>query len=165
MVDSQPGWTEQSVDRPMATPKYYMTDSGLAAYLQGLDREEDLSRNTECVKNGVGSLTATWVYNQLRSEINRHAGWEFSYLRTRKHDINFIVANEVGRLLAVKVKATESVMPNDYKDLHWFARLVGEDNCRGVVLYAGHRVRSGGQGCYALPMSALWSDFSTWEKW
>ena len=165
LVDMLPGWAKKDFDRPGITPKPYMTDSGLMAYLLHIYKPEDILSNPARSQNEGGKLVETWVYNQLVPEVEMHPMWTMHYVRTRKHEIDFLITNERGQMLGIEVKAGESVSTDDFEHLHWFGDLVGKENFRGVVLYAGHRVRSGGQGCFALPMSALWSDFSTWEKW
>ena len=165
LVDSLPGWGNMPVDRPMITPKSYMSDSGLMAHLLQIEKPEDLLCHPDRSQKEGDKLVETWVYNQLVPEVELHPMWTMHYVRTRKHEIDFLITNERGRMLGIEVKARESVSTDDFEHLHWFGDLVGKENFRGVVLYAGHRVRSGGQGCFALPMSALWSDFSAWEKW
>ena len=90
--------------------------------------------------------------------------WKLNYFRSRSHEIDFLITNERGRTVGIEVKAGESVNSGDFKHLVWFQERVGKDNFTGIVLYAGKEVQAGGNGLFAIPMSALWSDFSKWEK-
>lgn len=163
LADLVPGWAKKDYDRPGQTPKPFMTDSGLMAHLLKVYQPEDILDNNERSQNEGGKLVETWVYNQLASEADLHPAWSLNYLRTRRHEIDFVLTDENGRLLGIEVKAGESVASDDFQHLRWLQELVGAENFIGVILYSGDRVRSGGNGCYALPMSALWSDFEQWE--
>lgn len=159
LVDSVSGWAETDCDRPGHAPKPFMTDSGLMAHLLKIFRPEDLLENCERLQNEGGKLVETWVYNQLAAEADLHPAWSIQYFRSRHHEIDFLVTDEAGRLLGIEVKVSESVASEDFRQLRWMQKLVGPENFSGVVLYAGDRVRSEGNGFYALPMSAMWSDF------
>ncbi len=163
LADLVSGWAKKDYDRPGQTPKPFMTDSGLMAHLLKVYQPEDILDNNERSQNEGGKLVETWVYNQLASEADLHPAWSLNYLRTRRHEIDFVLTDENGRLLGIEVKAGESVASDDFQHLRWLQELVGAENFIGVILYSGDRVRSGGNGCYALPMSALWSDFEQWE--
>ena len=66
-------------------------------------------------------------------------------------------------IVGIEVKASESVNIQDFQDLRWFQSVVGKEHFTGVLLNAGDMVRSGGNGLFALPMAALWSDVTQWK--
>ncbi len=163
LVDMVPGWAKKDSDCPGISPKPFMTDSGLMAHLLKIYRPEDILNNSERSQNEGGKLIETWVYNQLASELDLNPEWNIYYFRSRAHEIDFMVSNERGHLLGIEVKASESISSDDFRHLQWMQKLLGDENFTGIVLYAGDTVRSGGKGCFALPMASLWSDFSKWE--
>lgn len=164
LVDMVQGWTKKDYDRPGSSPKGFMTDSGLMAHYLHIHSAEMILEDSEKSQNEGGKLVETWVYNQLVPEVDLNPMWELNYFRSRSHEIDFLITNERGHIVGIEVKASESVNSNDFKHLRWFQELVGKDNFNGIVLYTGNEVRSGGNGLFAIPMSALWSDFSKWEK-
>ena len=135
----------------------------MAHYLR-IFTPEDILENYEKSQNEGGKLVETWVYNQLAPEIELHPSWKIQYFRSRSHEIDFLITNESGHIVGIEVKAGESVGSDDFRHLLWFQELVGPEHFAGIVLYAGDVVRSGGHGLFALPMSAMWSDFSQWER-
>ena len=162
LVDMVPGWAKKDYDKPGLTPKPFMTDSGLMAHLLHIYSPDDILNNNEKSQNEGGKLVETWVYNQLASEVDLHSPWNIHYFRSRRHEIDFLVTNEKGHVLGIEVKAGESVASDDFQHLRWMQERLGEEHFTGVILYSGDQVRSGGRGCFALPMAALWSNFSTW---
>jgi len=163
LIDTVSGWAKKDFDRPGIAPKIFMTDSGLMAHLLQTTSAEDVLYSPEKSQNEGGKLVETWVYNQLMSEINLHPTWKINYFRSRRHEIDFMVTNEKGLVVGIEVKAGESVSSDDFKHLHWMKDQLGSEKFIGIVLYSGDRIRSGGNGCYALPMSSLWSDTTRWE--
>ena len=164
LIDMVPGWAKKESDGPCVLPKHFMTDSGLMAHLLNIARSEDMLNSSERSQNEGGKLAKTWVYNQLASELDLNPEWNIYYFRSRAHEIDFMISDERGHHVGIEVKASESITTDDFRDLHWMQRLLGKENFTGIVLYAGDRIRSGGEGCFALPMSSLWSDFSQWEE-
>lgn len=164
LVDMVPGWAKKDYDQPGLAPKPYMTDSGLMAHLLHIFSPEDVLNHPDRSQNEGGKLVETWVYNQLMPEVDAHPLWNIYSFRSRRHEIDFLVTNEQGRILGIEVKAGESISSEDFQHLKWFRQLVGAENFVGIILYSGSSIRSGGDGCYALPMSAMWSDFSQWES-
>ena len=164
LVDMIQGWTKKDYDRPGSSPKGFMTDSGLMAHYLHIHNPEIILENNEKSQNEVGKLVETWVYNQLIPEVDLNPLWELNHFRSRSHEIDFLITNEMGHMVGIEVKASESVSSDDFKHLQWFQALVGKDNFKGFVLYTGNEVRSVGNGFFAIPMSALWSDFSKWER-
>ena len=164
LVDMIQGWTKKDYDRPGSSPKGFMTDSGLMAHYLHIHNPEIILENNEKSQNEGGKLVETWVYNQLIPEVDLNPLWELNHFRSRSHEIDFLITNEMGHMVGIEVKASESVSSDDFKHLQWFQALVGKDNFKGFVLYTGNEVRSVGNGFFAIPMSALWSDFSKWER-
>ena len=100
----------------------------------------------------------------IKAEVDLHPLWDLNYFRSRQHEIDFLITNEKGRILGIEIKASESINSKDFEHLRWFQELMGQEQFRGIILYAGDRVRSGGDGLFAFPMAALWSDVTQWEE-
>ena len=156
LVDAVTAWTIKDYDRPGKTPKMFMTDSGLMAYLLGIGEGQDVFEQGFAHNTG-GKLVETWAYNQLMPEIELHPRWRLQHFRSKSHEIDFVVTNEAGELLLIDIKSSESVNSEDFQHIRWLKeRLQGQKRCTGIILYAGHEVRSAGCGCYAIPFAAMW---------
>ncbi|MDO4938135.1 MAG: AAA family ATPase [Sutterellaceae bacterium] len=163
LIEKLPGWATNDYDTPGTTPKLFMTDSGLMAHLMAVFSESQLLNADQASGDKLGKLVETWIYNQLKSEIELHPLWSISHMRTKSHEIDFLVFDEQQRFIAIEVKASETVRTEDFKHLHWLRSLVGPEKfVKGIVLYAGQKVFAAGNDCYGLPMSAFWDDFSEW---
>lgn len=164
LVDLVPGWDFKDYDRPGKSPKLLMTDTGLMAHLLGLKKVEDIIDNHEIDMNEGGKLVESWVYNQLAPEVDLHPSWTIHHFRNRTHEIDFLITDDRGHMIGVEVKSGQSVSSKDFDHLRWFAERREHKNFTGIILYAGNRVTSGGDNCYALPMEVLWDDYTTWHK-
>ena len=157
LVDTVPAWAFKDYDRPGLTPKLFMTDSGLMGHLLGIYDAEKLVNDLELSANEGGKLVETWAYNQLIPEVELHPRWELHHLRTKSHEIDFLITNEDNKMLAIDIKSGESVSNTDFRHIRWFQEMFGDDSCTGIVLYAGNEVRSFGNRCYAIPLAAMWN--------
>lgn len=165
LIDMLPGWVHKDINRASSVSKPFLADSGLMAHLLGLTSADDVHASSEKSQNKAGKLVKTWVYNQLMPEVDQHPTWRIFYFKNRTHEIDFLVTDGRCRMIGITVKNAESLSKADFKHLKWMQEMVGKDNFTGIVLYAGSEVLPGGDGCFALPMSALWSDFTQWGNW
>ena len=159
IVDEVKAWTKKDYDRPGKASKFFMTDSGLMAHiLRKYDAGDLLRDNGYEASDFVGKVIETWVYNQLMPEIDLHPLWTIEHYRTPRREIDFIVTNDKGEMLGIVVKASQSVQSVDFKHLIWFGEQTKQSRLKfkGIVLYAGSRVLSFGNDCYAIPFSAIW---------
>lgn len=164
MADLLPGWAMKDYDRPSATPKIFSADSGLMASLLGIFTPGDAIDDAMKSANEGGKLAETWVYNQLAPEVDLQPLWRMWHLRTKAHEIDFLIFDEKQRCIAIDAKSSESVNSGDFRHLHWFRELYGPDRVTGIVLYSGSELRSCGDGCYAVPVPALWAPEREWER-
>ncbi len=159
IIDLVPAWTHIDYDIGSKTPKIFMTDTGLMAYLLNIRHVHELMPE-EYDKNIAdlgGNLVESWVYNQLVAEVDLHPGWRISHLRNKnKQEIDFMIECGRTKLLGIEVKSAESVNSEDFRHLKWFAKKSKHD-FTGIVLYAGNQIGSFGDGCYAVPYSVLWA--------
>lgn len=134
------------------SPKVYMSDSGLAAFLCGV---EDLPPGGE--EPLRGALLETYVCQNLLAVLGAHLpGARLYYWRIRRGDeVDFIV--EAGaRVLAVEIKWASRLGPNDRKGLRSF-REACPKCVAGLLGYSGTEVVPLGEGLWAVPLATLWS--------
>ena len=154
LVSDIPAWHSNRLKRLTSMPKRCMTDSGLAAWLMGVDRTA-LERDTDA----RGRVVETYVTAQMRVEVEASSGRvHMHHLRTQggQHEIDLIV--EFGRRVAAfEVKTSSAPSPRDARHIAWLRRHIPPDRfAGGVVFHTGpHRYRLG-DDIEAVPIAGLW---------
>jgi len=138
--------------RLIKSPKIYMSDSGLACFMAGIDKfrkdhEEPL----------LGALFETYVAQNLFAIVNSR--WKEAQLYfwsvQGRHEVDFII--EVGRsCLAIEVKSSARWQKRDLSGLEAF--LGATPHCRAAVLcYNGTEAVQLGDKMWALPLGLVLS--------
>jgi predicted AAA+ superfamily ATPase len=147
VVRRQPPFLRNRASRVLKSPKLYFEDSGLAAYLAGVD---DVGpKGDEPLR---GPLYETFVAQNLTALLA--ARWPRAALSfwnvQGRHEVDFVI--EVGRdCLAVEVKAAAQFGDRDLAGLHAF--LAATPRCRAAVLaYNGGATMRIGDRLWAMPI-------------
>lgn len=145
-----PAWRSSRTSRLLKSPKLYLVDAGLCAWLAGV---EELSPvRFEPMR---GALVETWVAHQLRALLGAHEprARMFHWNVQGRHEVDFVI--ERGRdCLAVEVKAAERFDDADLRGLRAF--LAATPGCRaGWLAYSGDRAVSLAERLWAVPIAAL----------
>ncbi len=157
LVDRVPAWHHKDYDIGSRKPKLFMTDTGLMAYLLRVPSAKKLLSDRILMADTGGKLAETWVYNQLASEMDTHAGWKISHLRyNNKQEIDFMIESMEGDLMGIEVKSAETLNTEDAKNLRWFKQK-SRHPFTGLIIYAGNNLMSFGDGIYGVPYSAFWA--------
>ncbi len=162
IIDAVPAWTRKPLDRLTKQPKWFVTDSGLMSAVLGHFSLEDLNRWAEkkgkVASDFVGNLIETWVYNQLATLVDIDEDWRIYHWRlSERQEIDFILENIYGDLILIEVKASETVISEDFKNMLWFKQRNPDQVKASLVLYCGQNVRDFGNDQIALPMAFLWN--------
>ena len=82
-----------------------------------------------------------------------------SHFRDRDgHEVDIILEDTAGRVIAIEVKAAVSVDGDDVAGLRFLADRLGSDFLHGFVLYTGQAtVRINDDRFTATPVSSLWN--------
>jgi uncharacterized protein len=153
LIKRLPSWSRRIGGRSVGTPKVAMVDSGVAAALSGLDTHalRQPGRN-------FGGLLEAFV----AMEIARQLTWSqqraelFHYRTKDKVEVDLVVENRAGQVLAFDVKASSTVRAEDFRGLRHLADRIGEDLIVGAVLYTGQETLPFGPRFRAIPISAVW---------
>jgi uncharacterized protein len=79
------------------------------------------------------------------------------HYRTRDGvEVDIILENRRGQVVAFDVKAGSTVRSDDFRGLRHLADRLGDSLVVGVVLYTGRETLPFGQRFRAIPVSALW---------
>jgi len=81
------------------------------------------------------------------------------HLRTDKGiEVDFVLESAQGELVGVEVKWRSTLHAGDFRGLRWLQSAVPERFRLGVVFYTGERSLPMGEGLWAVPITALWSE-------
>jgi uncharacterized protein len=153
---SLPGYAASTAARSRRKPKTYVTDTGLAASLLGLNAE----RLVDPTATISGALFETFVVN----EFLKQSAWSeqqvrFSHYRDAdQREVDLVLETPDGRIAAIEMKAAVDVDPSDFKPMAYLRNRLGERFACGVVIHCGREPGRWGDRLVSLPVSALWSD-------
>lgn len=148
-----PAWYANLGKRLLKTPKLLLLDTGLTAFL--LNADASRLANDPLLR---GQLSETFVGLELLKQIH-HTGQrvQLYHFRTDKgQEVDYVLEDAEGQLVAVEVKASYSVSRADFRGLEMFRDLVGSRLRAGIVLYYGSQTLPFGDRLWAQPLSALW---------
>lgn len=149
-----PAWSTNLTTRATATPKVLITDPGLAGHLVGLSTKRLTHPSAP-----VGPL----IENFVLSEVARQLSWTdesvtLHHYRDRDdHEVDAILEHASGDVVAIEVKAAETVRQDDFRGIDHLRRRLGDRLVAGIVFHAGPRKATFGSGIVALPISTLWT--------
>jgi predicted AAA+ superfamily ATPase len=105
-----PPFFENFGKRLIKSPKLYFTDSGLAAYLLGIESERSLIRSPF-----YGALFENFVASEIsKAQLNAGRRREVYYFRDRQgFEVDFLLPLGNRRLALVEAKASRTIKPAD----------------------------------------------------
>ena len=155
LLEHLPPWHSNRLRRLIKTPKLHMGDTGLAAFLLGLDAD-GLWRDRAV----FGQLLETFVFQEVR----RQADWQdtpihFFHFRDKDGaEVDMVLERGARALAGIEVKAAATVTASDFRGLRKLREAAGARFAAGVVLYDGESVVGFGDGFFAVPIRALWGE-------
>jgi predicted AAA+ superfamily ATPase len=128
-------------------------DSGIAANLLGADARSLLRPGGQ-----FGPLMEGFIAMELARQLTWSAERaELFHYRTKdKVEVDVVLENRQGKVVAVEAKATSTVGADDFRGLRHLASRLGGDFLVGIVLYTGDQTLPFGPRMRAMPVSALW---------
>ncbi|HSN90319.1 MAG TPA: ATP-binding protein [Anaeromyxobacteraceae bacterium] len=153
LVVRLPPWFENAGKRLTRTPKLHLVDSGLLAYLLGLDAAGLAARPA-----GMGPLAETFVVAELLriAPVSSTCPRLFHFRTGSGHEVDVVLEDRRRRLVGVEVKASASVTADDFRGLRTFQEVAGKRFACGVLLHAGREILPFGPRLWAAPISSLW---------
>jgi uncharacterized protein len=103
-----PPWFENLGKRLIKSPKVYVTDSGLACHLLGIDTSAELEKSPF-----LGALFEGFVAAEmLKSQVNSGRRRELYYFRDQQGlEVDFVIPGRNGAVRLVEAKASRTVTP------------------------------------------------------
>jgi len=144
-----PAWSPNATARAVATPKLMFNDVGLAAHLvSGVTNDAT-----------TGGLVETFVLGELARQITWSDTMPRLYhFRDRDgYEVDSVLEDNAGRVIAIEVKAAETVRTDDFRSLRLLQRRLGDRFRAGFVVYCGDQQLPFGENLACIPISALWT--------
>ena len=153
LLKQLPAWHSNEYKRLIKTPKLHLSDTGLACAVRDIDEDYLMNHPGE-----IGFLLETFVINELQKQ----AAWidqnisSYHYRDKDKVEVDCIIENARGDYFAVEVKASATLMTQDFQGLKRFKGIAKDRFKIGILLYDGEQTISFGENLFAVPVSALW---------
>ena len=152
LVWELPAWNARPDVRLVKSPRLMVTDTGLAAALQGRS-EKALAADR--------SALAGLLENYVITELAKQAAW--SETRPAMHHfrtyggqgVGLILEDVLGRVVGVDVISRATPRDKDFDGLRLLARTRPDRFRRGVVLHLGDETRRFDDNLWALPLAGL----------
>jgi predicted AAA+ superfamily ATPase len=119
--------------RLIKTPKLYFTDVGLAAYLLGIENEQQMARDP--LRGGLFENLV--ILELMKSRLNQGLDHQLHFFRDQHgHEID-VIYKSANTLVPIEIKASQTFNRDFLKGLNYFKNLVGERCAEGFLIYAG----------------------------
>lgn len=153
LIKRIPAWSRNLGSRAVGTSKVAMVDSGVAANL--LDQDAGALGQPA---SPFGPLLEGFVAMEIARQLTwSHLRAELYHYRTKeKVEVDIVLENRRGQVVAIDVKAGSTVRAEDFRGLRHLADRLGDDLIVGAVLYTGQQTLRFGPRFRAIPISALW---------
>lgn len=158
MVTKLSAWMPGEGKRDIKQPKFHFVDTGIATALRRLnDKSFEIGSTPEALGGLLESFVAGELQRALPMQENDYRLYHWRSADRREIDV---LIDGGHRLVGLEVKSAATVSADDFKHLRWFAKdgPGRERKVTGLVLYLGQKKLTFGDGNFALPLSALWSE-------
>lgn len=146
-------WSGNFNSRLTKSPKIFLNDTGLISYLLGIDKDRLTNDRTL-----AGQILENFIVNELLKQVS----WssidpEVYHFRTLKgNEVDIILENQQGNLVAIEIKATSRIKPKDLKGIKYLKESIKEKFICGIILYTGNEIIPFDNNIHAVPISAIW---------
>lgn len=155
LIVRQPAWHKSASKKITKTPKVYVVDPGMMAFLIGADEKRLVTQPAL-----LGMVLETFIV----MEVEKLMSWSsmrlqsYHYRTSAGIEVDLVLENRVGEMVGIEIKSSETIRADDFKGLSHLREELGSSFIRGIVLYPGTDVVPFGERLYALPMSSLFED-------
>ncbi|MEX0848700.1 MAG: ATP-binding protein [Candidatus Dependentiae bacterium] len=153
IISLQLSWHTNLGLRFIKSPKVFFIDSGLLAYLLGINMERALIDSMQ-----MGKVLENFIVGELKKQ----ATWskikpEIHHLRTFEgKEVDIILEDRTGKIVGIEIKSGASVNASAFKGLKYLQEKVPDKLVKGIVLYGGSECVPFGKNMFALPINVLW---------
>lgn len=154
-------WRANIGSREVTTPKIYVIDSGVLAFLLGASDKRAAADD---------QVSGKLFENFVAMEIARLVDWaktsatQYHYRdRASGDEIDVVLESRSGEIVCIECKAAATVRYEDYRAMAKLRDARGGPFVAGVVLYTGADTKPLTEKIWAVPISALWGGGSLSE--
>jgi uncharacterized protein len=149
-----PSWSRNLSTKVVHRSKIHMVDTGIAAYLMGLDAQ-GMNRSPAAA---VGQLFESFVAAELAKQLTwSETQASLHHWRARSgQEVDLVLESLQGQVVGIEVKATVDLGETDFAGLKALRDRVGEDFVGGILIHCGDRPRTFGDRLFSVPASSLW---------
>ncbi len=154
LVHLLPAWSRNLTSKVVRRPKVLITDTGLAAYLLGVDADALADMTAP-----AGPLLETFVVMELRKQL-AWADVDATMYHWRDRggaEVDIILQTPDGGVVGIEVKASSTARTDDFRGLRILEDKLGDRFKGGIVLYTGGDTVPFGTRLAAVPVAAIWS--------
>lgn len=119
--------------RLIKTPKLYFVETGLAAYLLGIESIEQMRRDPLRGHLFENMIVMDCMKTQYNQGLDHHL---YFYRDQQKHEIDLIY-KKGNQLLPIEIKSSKTFNKRFLKELDYFAQLFPKQCGNGYLVYAG----------------------------
>ncbi|MDP9122387.1 MAG: ATP-binding protein, partial [Acidobacteriota bacterium] len=121
--------------RLVKTPKLYFVDSGLAAWLLGIQSAGQLAVHPQ-----RGPLFETWVVAELlKARFSRGLGSNLYFWRDRSGNEVDLLIEQGATLMPVEIKSGQTVAPDFFRGIDDWRRISGQTESDAWLVFGGDR--------------------------
>jgi len=149
-------WHSNLGQRQIKSPKVYIPDTGLLAYLTGTDEDR-------LIGDLGGNIAGMFFETFAAMELLRQSEWAeqevqlYHYRDNAQREVDVILERNSGDLIGVEIKAAATAGERDFRGLQFLRDTLGARFKAGAVLYAGDKTLPFGDRLAAVPIAGLWS--------
>lgn len=125
--------------RLIKSPKIYLSDSGLACHLLGIESERELARSPF-----LGPIFEGYVASEIiKNQINLGKRRELYFFRDQRGlEVDFLVPAGSHNLLVVEAKASQTVYPSAATPLRNLTQSMKSRDVRSIVVHGGKQTET-----------------------
>jgi len=126
-------WFDNIGKRLIKAPKIYFYDTGLAAYLLGIENSNQLSRDP-----ARGGLFESMIISEFfKRRYNKGLDARFYYLRDNHGNEVDMISPEGYDMTGIEIKSSQTFHKDFLKGLKYFRNLYSERNTKNFLIYDG----------------------------
>ncbi len=119
--------------RLIKSSKIYFTDVGLAAYLLGIENEQQMARDP--LRGGLFENLV--ILELMKARLNRGLDHQLYFFRDHRGNEVDVIYKSANMLVPVEIKSGQTFHLEFLKGLNNFKKLVGERCAEGFLIYSG----------------------------
>lgn len=133
--------------------KLYFTDINMLCYILRDSLESVYENNKEI----FGSIFENFIATEIIKNID--INMDLSYFKTTDNkEVDFVLENNRGEILAIEVKTAKTVTDKDTNALQELQKITKSKFKKGIVFYTGNEIVPMKKDIWAVPVNYIWQE-------